>query len=78
MRASGPLVGDRGLPGHHSYQGIKQILLKGIDREPLQKQQEMKFGQLDKPRFSRSPSEFALSNLKEKQAWESPTTSSPS
>jgi transposase len=64
--------------GNHSYQGIKRILLKGLDRVPLPGQQQMTFGQLDKPRFSRSPSEFALSNLKENEAWESPTTSSPS
>jgi transposase len=64
--------------GNHSYQGIKQILLKGLDREPLPSQQQLKFGQLDQPRFSRSPSEFALSTLKENEAWESPTISSPS
>ncbi len=64
--------------GNHTYQGIKQILLKGLDREPLPSQQQLKFGELDKPRFSRSPSEFALSNRKENQTWESPTTSSPS
>lgn len=64
--------------GNHTYQGIKQILLKGLDREPLPSQQQLKFGQLDKPRFSRSPSEFALSTIKENEAWESPTISSPS
>ena len=65
--------------GNHTYQGIKQILLKGLDREHLPSQQQLKFGALDKPRFSRSPSEFALSNHhKEQEAWESPTTSSPS
>lgn len=65
--------------GNHTFQGIKQILLKGLDREPLPSQQQLKFGALDKPRFSRSPSEFALSNHhKEQEAWESPTTSSPS
>ncbi len=65
--------------GNHTYQGIKQILLKGLDREPVPSQQQLKFGALDKPRFSRSPSEFALSNHhKEQQVWESPTISSPS
>jgi len=64
--------------GNHTYQGIKDILLKGLDREPLPSQQQLKFGALDKPRFSRSPSEFALSNHKENEAWESPTISSPS
>ena len=51
--------------GNHSYQGIKQILLKGLDRQVLPSQQQLKFGQLDKPRFSRAPSEFALSIRKE-------------
>jgi len=64
--------------GNHTYQGIKHILLKGLDREPLPSAQEPKFGTLDKPRFSRSPSEFALSNRKENNTWESPTISSPS
>lgn len=65
--------------GNHTYQSIKQILLKGLDREPLPSQQQLKFGALDKPRFSRSPSEFAISHHhKEQQVWESPTTSSQS
>ena len=51
--------------GNHTYQAIKQILLKGLDREPLPSQQALKFGALEKPRFSRSPSEFALSSHKE-------------
>ncbi|HEX5053041.1 MAG TPA: IS21 family transposase [Planctomycetota bacterium] len=63
--------------GNHTYQGIKHILLKGLDREPLPSQQQLKFGALDKPRFSRSPSEFALSKHKENETWESPTISSP-
>ena len=62
--------------GNHTYKGIKQILLKGLDREPLPMQR--KFGELEQPRFSRSPSEFALSHHKEKQPWESPTISSQS
>lgn len=62
--------------GNHTYKGIKQILLKGLDREPLPTQR--KFGELEQPRFSRSPSEFALSHHKENEAWESPTISSPS
>lgn len=64
--------------GNHTYQGIKQILLKGLDREPLPSLQQKKFGELAQPRYSRSPSEFALSTHKENQAWESPTISSPS
>lgn len=64
--------------GNHTYQGIKQILLKGLDQQPSTSQQQLKFGELDKPRFSRAPSEFAMSNHKEQPAWESPTTSSPS
>jgi transposase len=51
--------------GNHTYQAIKQILLKGLDREPLPSQQELKFGTLEKPRFSRAPSEFSLSIHKE-------------
>lgn len=65
--------------GNYTYQGIKQILLKGLDREPLPSQQHLKFGALDRPRFSRAPSEFALSiHSKEEEPWVSPTTSSPS
>lgn len=62
--------------GNHTYKGIKQILLKGLDHEPLHTQR--KFGELEQPRFSRPPSEFALSHHKENEAWESPTISSPS
>lgn len=62
--------------GNHTYKGIKQILLKGLDRESLPTQR--KFGELEQPRFSRSPSEFAMSHHKENQPWESPTISSPS
>lgn len=62
--------------GNHTYKGIKQILLKGLDREPLHAQR--KFGELEHARHSRSPSEFALSHHKENEAWESPTISSPS
>lgn len=64
--------------GSLTYQSIKQILLKGLDRQPLPSLQQKKFGELAQPRYSRSPSEFALSNHKENQAWESPTISSPS
>ncbi len=64
--------------GNHTYQGIKQLLLKGLDREPAPSQQQLKFGGLEQPRYSRSPTEFALSNHKEHEAWESPTISSPS
>jgi len=64
--------------GNHTYHGIKQILIKGLDREPLPSTQQPKFGALDKPRFSRSSVEFALSTHKEQEAWELPTISSPS
>lgn len=63
--------------GNLTFQGIKQVLLKGLDREPLPTQQEL-FGKLDQPRHSRLPSEYALSTRKENQPWESPTISSPS
>jgi transposase len=65
--------------GNHTYQGIKEILLKGLDRESLPSQREL-FGVLEQPRHSRSPSEFAQSihRHKEHRAWESPTTSSAS
>lgn len=61
--------------GNHSYQGIKQILLKGLDREPLPAIQQRKFGELEQPRYSRSPSEFASTHHKEHQAWGPPTIS---
>ena len=63
--------------GNHTYHGIKQILLKGLDLVP-QPITTQRVGELDKPRFARSPTEFALSHRKENQAWESPTNSSPS
>lgn len=63
--------------GNHTYQGIKQILLKGLDQQPQGTHQQL-FGALGQPRFSRAPEEFAMSNLKENDPWESPTTSSPS
>lgn len=64
--------------GNHTYQGIKQILIKGLDQESVPNQQELKFGVLDQPRYSRTPSEFAMSRHKENEAWEPPTISSPS
>lgn len=51
--------------GNLTYQSIKQILLKGIEHEPLPSTGEPKSGAPDKPRFSRPPSEYALSNTKE-------------
>jgi transposase len=51
--------------GNLTYQGIKQILLKGLDREPWPPAGAPKSGGLDKPRFSRAPSEFAQSTTKE-------------
>lgn len=64
--------------GNHTYQGIKQILQKALDQAPLPDQQELKFGALDQPRYSRSPSDLALSRHKETEAWEPSTISSPS
>lgn len=64
--------------GNLTFQGIKQILLKGLDRLPLPDLQQKKFGELEQPRYSRSPSEFATSKHKENETWELPTISSPS
>lgn len=64
--------------GNHTYHGVKEILKKALDLEPATAVEPPKYGALEQPRFARSPVEPVLSNRKEKAAWESPTTSSPS
>ena len=42
--------------GNLTYVGVRDILRKGLDYEPLQ--EELPYGRLDKPTFARSPSEI--------------------
>ena len=51
--------------GNLTYQGIKDILRKGLDLEPLSNAKKNKNGVLESPLFSRNFAEIVFPNLQE-------------
>lgn len=54
--------------GNHTYHGVKAILQKALDLQPVAAITPPKYGALERPRFARSPTEPVLSHRKEHQA----------
>jgi hypothetical protein len=49
--------------GNHSYQGLKDILLKGLDMQPLPTAISPAHGRLSSPRYARTASELLQAEM---------------